>query len=137
MRSLEDILYRSGVLVNSHAEDGGNGCIYNLDPKKPQEVAFVVWSTGAGWDHVSVSFKDRCPTWDEMSKVKDMFFHPYESVIQIHPKKSDYVNYHPYCLHLWKCQDQEIPMPPAWMVGPKEGQTIKQVMEEAYKDLGI
>ena len=25
-----------------------------------------------------------------------------ECVVQFHPPKSEYVNLHPYCLHLWK-----------------------------------
>src|SRR5262245_54586743 len=28
------------------------------------------------WDHVSVSLSHRCPTWDEMCWVKDLFFLP-------------------------------------------------------------
>ena len=67
---------------------------------------FVIASTGGGWDHVSVSPGNNnrkvCPTWDEMSAIKDMFFGPDECVVQYHPAKADYVNNHPYCLHLWR-----------------------------------
>ena len=35
-----------------------------------------------------------------------------ETVVQYHPPKSDYVNNHPYCLHLWRPHSQEIPRPP-------------------------
>ena len=27
-----------------------------------------------GWEHVSVSLPDRCPTWEEMCRVKDLFW---------------------------------------------------------------
>lgn len=63
---------------------------------------FVIASNGGGWDHVSVSRKNKMPTWDEMCAIKDMFFDPEEVAVRYHPKKSEYVNNHPYCLHLWR-----------------------------------
>lgn len=79
---------------------------------------FVVASTGGGWDHVSVSPKNlkRCPTWEEMCEIKKMFFKPDEMVIEYHPASADYVNIHPYCLHLWRPQRETVPAPPIWMV---------------------
>ena len=59
-------------------------------------------SEGAGWEHVSVSLPDRCPTWEEMSFIKNLFWDEEDFVIQIHPAGSDYVDLHPYCLHLWR-----------------------------------
>lgn len=79
----------------------------------------IIASAGEGWDHVSISLPNRCPTWPEMCLVKDMFFEDEEMVIQIHPKKSEYVNYHPYCLHMWRWQLEGQPMPPSILVGPK------------------
>jgi len=55
-----------------------------------------------GWEHVSVSCEDRTPTWDEMCMVKDAFWSEEEAVVQMHPPRSQYVNLHPYCLHLWR-----------------------------------
>ena len=46
---------------------------------------FVIASSGGGWEHVSVSpggKKSRCPTWDEMRAIKDMFFEDEEAVMQ-------------------------------------------------------
>lgn len=79
----------------------------------------VISSDGLGWDHVSVSCQDRCPTWDEMCRIKDLFFGPDQVAVQYHPREADYVNYHPFCLHIWRCQGREIPCPPSLMVGPK------------------
>jgi len=75
-------------------------------------------SDGAGWDHVSVSLPRRAPTWEEMAYVKSLFWEPEEMVIQYHPARSDYVNFHPHCLHMWKPQGVEMPKPPAILVGP-------------------
>jgi hypothetical protein len=69
-----------------------------------------------GWDHVSVSRKTRCPNWAEMEQVKHLFFWPHETAMQLHVPPADHVNLHPFCLHLWRPQMQEIPRPPNWMV---------------------
>ena len=55
-------------------------------------------------EHISVTptNQKRCPTWDEMSAIKDMFFEPEEEAVQFFPKHSEYVNYHKYCLHIWR-----------------------------------
>lgn len=68
------------------------------------------------WEHVSVSLANRCPTWDEMSLVKDLFLDGFETVIQFHPTKVAYVNVHPYCLHLWKKSGHVHELPPQWML---------------------
>ena len=69
------------------------------------------------WEHVSVSCADRCPTWDEMKTVKEMFWQDSETVVQFHPKKSQYVNSHPFCLHLWRNTKAEHELPPTHLVG--------------------
>jgi len=82
---------------------------------------------GAGWDHVSISMfikkgkyyqkpVKRCPTWDEMCFIKKTFWNENETVVQYHPAASDYVNVHNYVLHLWKPQDEKLPVPLPVMV---------------------
>jgi hypothetical protein len=73
-----------------------------------------------GWEHVSVSAEKRCPSWDEMCFVKDLFWDEQEMAVQYHPPKSEYVNHHPYCLHIWKPTKMVIPMPPTLLIGPKQ-----------------
>ncbi len=77
----------------------------------------VTASDGGGWDHVSVTPRSEkrrtCPTWEEMCEIKDMFFEPEEAVVQYHPARSEYVNNHPLCLHLWRPNDGTVlPTPP-------------------------
>jgi len=81
------------------------------------QTLVCVASDSAGWDHICVRVKDqeRCPTWDEMCAVKTLFFEDDETVIQFHPAKDDYVNNHPYTLHLWKHYKQA--KPPRALVG--------------------
>lgn len=80
----------------------------------------VIASTGGGWDHVSVSLGSRIPCWEEMEFVKRTFFRDDEYAMQLHVPPSAHINHHPNCLHLWRPQCWPIPIPPAWMVGPKQ-----------------
>jgi len=71
------------------------------------------------WEHVSVSTRHRCPNWVEMCWIKDAFFEETECVVQYHPPKADWVNNHPYCLHMWRSTAVEFPRPPSIAVGVK------------------
>ena len=74
---------------------------------------------GIAWEHVSVSLPNRCPNWPEMCHVKSLFWDDEETVMQLHPPKSQWINNHPYCLHLWRPLEGEIPLPPSETVGDK------------------
>lgn len=76
----------------------------------------VISGCGEGWDHVSVSLPDRCPTWDEMNWIKNLFFKPDELAIQYHPPEKDYINVCKTVLHIWRPWKTEIPIPPKWML---------------------
>lgn len=73
-----------------------------------------------GWEHASVSHMDDdlIPSWDDMAYVKDKFWDDEETVIQFHPKKSEYVNNF-QVLHLWKKIDIDFELPPSILVGIK------------------
>ncbi len=70
------------------------------------------------WEHVSVAFTDRCPTWDEMAAIAAIFWDATDTLVQFRPPAAEYVNAHPYCLHWWRRSDRELPRPPAILVGP-------------------
>jgi len=85
---------------------------------KKDDIEFnIIASDGLGWEHVSITISDqeRCPTWDEMCHIKNLFWSEDDVVVQFHPCKKDYVNFHPYCLHLWR-YPQGFPTPPKFMV---------------------
>jgi hypothetical protein len=69
-----------------------------------------------GWEHVSVSFDKRTPSWSEMAWVKDQFWMDFEAVFQLHPPKKDYVNRHEHCLHLWRNIFVPCPLPPLILI---------------------
>ena len=97
---------------------GGDG-IFRVPSPIDQRLLTVIASTGLDWDHVSVSQTNRCPNWPEMDYIKYMFFKDDETVMQLSVPRADHVNCHPFCLHLWRPLEAEIPRPPAIFVGPK------------------
>lgn len=64
-------------------------------------VGVGIWE-GKGWIHVSCSHRDKVPSWKELCEVKDQFIGDHKA-IQVFPKKAEYVNIMPNCLHLWAC----------------------------------
>lgn len=108
---------KTGRMASSEAH-GNNGAFVIANPKAAHPFN-VIASEGLGWEHVSVSMPDRCPTWAEMCYIKNLFWDPGDAVMQLHPPADDYVNNHEFCLHLWRPMGQQIPLPPAFMVGYK------------------
>lgn len=116
----------------SDASFGRNGA-FLLPSPEPGWVLFIIVSDGNdpdvpgadGWEHVSVRASradlgsSRTPNWREMCFVKDIFWESEDVVMQLHPRRSQYVNCHPHVLHLWRSRTQQIPEPPAILVGPQ------------------
>ena len=116
---------RTGVMGSDSAACGNNGA-FLLPSCEPGWMLLVIASddsdpVAAGWEHVSVSARarngtrTRTPNWAEMCQVKDLFWDDEDVVMQLHPRRSVYVNNHPNVLHLW--QRQPIPEPPPELVG--------------------
>jgi hypothetical protein len=111
---------RYRILTESSPLDGNNG-LFIIPGRTLKDHLRVIASDGLGWEHVSVSKCYACPSWDEMCKVKSLFWDdPEDWAVQYHPPQSRYVNNHPYCLHLWHPIDiGPMPFPPEMLVGSK------------------
>jgi hypothetical protein len=73
----------------------------------------VLASSGEGWDHVSVSMKNRIPNWMEMEFIAKLFFNDDEIAIQYHVPAKEHINIMENCLHWWRpWAPLVIPMPP-------------------------
>ena len=122
---MRDLTYLNNKRVDIFG-DGCSGDKFNGAFKINFQGTFynVIASNGMGWEHVSVSHNQRIPSWEVMCKIKDMFFEDDEVVIQYHPKKSEYINNHPNCLHLWKPIIGSIPTPPSILAGIKHDQVF-------------
>jgi hypothetical protein len=51
-----------------------------------------------------------------MCWIKDQFWEPEDCVVQYHPAKSRYVNFHEGTLHLWRHARLPFPCPPTLFV---------------------
>lgn len=136
IKAPEQYRVKDHPILGSNSSYGNNGFFVIPHPKIALYYYQCQISDGMDWEHVSVSLiKDiaparqrrkkfsmveRCPTWEEMCYIKSVFFNEEESVMQLHPPKSQWVNNHPYCLHLWKPSLIEIPLPLQIMVGSKD-----------------
>lgn len=105
-------------LKKTSSADGNNGA-FHIHSLKLSRSLYAIASDGEGWEHVSVSLHNRCPTWEEMNFVKNLFWDEDDVVIQYHPAKQDYVNNHPYCLHMWRPIGVDLPVPDSLLVGVK------------------
>ncbi len=114
---------RTGTM-GSDSSYGNNGVFILTfrSPGRSTDIVNCVASDGEGWEHVSVGLRGRkaVPPWDIMCKVKDLFWDEEDCVIQFHPPKSQYVNYHPGILHLWRPVNKNVEIPPTILVGPKK-----------------
>lgn len=134
MKTLDEIKNSGKVIITEKDDEGFSGMYYGFNLS-----ATLVCTWGAGWEHVSISptRKSYTPSWDDMCRLKEVFFKDDEAVIQIHPPKSEYINNMPNCLHLWRCTYKDMVLPPAILVGVKKGQTsaeVEQAINAAYAE---
>lgn len=117
---LEAYRFRNGMWGSNPGDDFG---AFRIPGPKGNDLMIIASPGNAHedipWEHVSVSTRHRCPDWSEMCFVKDLFWSEEEAVMQLHPPKSTWINNHPYCLHLWRPLDGNIPLPPGVAVGLK------------------
>ncbi len=106
---------RDGELASDES-DGMNGAFLVPLPHVRAGGAIVLCSDKGGWDHVSVHIetplRQRCPTWEEIDYIRKLFFRGDEWVMQLHAPADKNINVHPYTLHLWRPQNESIPVPP-------------------------
>ena len=113
----EKFRVRTGIM-SSDVTFGNNGAFeVSIVLNKYKQKLFVIASDQVGWEHVSVSRTDRCPLWDEMCAIKDLFWDESDCVIQYHPPVSEYINNHRFCLHLWRPVGIDVIQPPKILVG--------------------
>ena len=83
----------------------------------PMAVCASPWDTGPDglpqdqWLHVSVSTPSRCPSYEELTEVRDRLFRVDDTVVHVWPPRSEHFSLHRYCLHLWTPMDGRRPLP--------------------------
>ena len=119
MKALEEILKIRNLQILRSGEDGFHALW--TDPITQYRYS-IIMSWGGGWEHFSINpiSKNKTPEWDFMCKMKEMFFKDDEACVEYHPRKQDYVNNMPHCLHIWRPIKEKLPCPPDIFVGIKE-----------------
>lgn len=107
MRSNEEIVSNIRIYAASVGELGGHAHI-----ELPTGLSgSVIWGRDeAGFEHVSVSDRrrGRLPSWQDMCRVKDIFWPEDEECAQFHPRESEYVHSVgglENVLHIWRPKD--------------------------------
>ena len=90
-------------------QESDDGYLYAARSMSPVQGMTVICSgqieNGKKWLHVSFARQSRMPSYDDMILVKRAFIGEARKAIMVLPDKANYVNLHPYCLHLWHCLD--------------------------------
>jgi hypothetical protein len=73
--------------------------------------------SGEEWHHVSASYHNRLPTWEDMREVKETFCGKDREAYMVLPPADRYVNDNSYVLHLWCCLDGPV-LPDFRRMGP-------------------
>lgn len=115
MKKIDEIRKTRNLFIEAETFNDGMGGHY-YDSVSGKRLNFI-FSYQLGWEHLSVSMPSKTPSWDQMCKMKDIFWNDDETCVQFHPKKEDYVNNHPHCLHIWKPVNEKLPIPPSILVG--------------------
>jgi hypothetical protein len=90
---------------------------YQRDLQDGHLTAFAALATWPAWDgprwHLSISHRTseehpqpgRYPDWDEIADARYRFLPGDIHVAMLMPPRSEYVNIHATCFHLWQCTD--------------------------------
>lgn len=136
MRNIIPAKLEEARLLNLSSPDMGLTGAFSLMGPTGAEIHIVANDAShplaEGWEHVSVSCRNRCPNWIEMCWVKDLFWQDEELVLQFHVPRSQHINNNPNVLHMWR--DTQNPslvrMPPSIAVG------YKDITQEEARALG-
>lgn len=91
-------------------EDGLDGGCYRHANGLAAIVSGAREADGRRWLHLSLSRKDRLPTWDDLRAAKEAFLGD-RYAVQVLPPRRLYVNINPRVLHLFALADPADPWP--------------------------
>lgn len=89
-------------------EPWGTGMRYVRTLTRESVIVTIGRHGGRRWIHFSVAHPSRIPHWDELRRYKSAFIGDDLKAIQVLLPAHEYVNIHPYCLHLFSCLDGDV-----------------------------
>ena len=134
MKTIDEIRKTIKLFIEAETDNAVMGGYY-YDVISGKNLNFIV-SYQMGWEHLSVSMPSKTPSWDQMCRMKDIFWNKDEACVEYHPKEEDYVNMHQHCLHIWKTTEEYLPTPPHFLVGFKDDKE-KEMFLKACEIYGV
>lgn len=100
----------AGWIELDHSRDGvcfgrSGLSLSSAPPPKQTVILSGGYRDDVPWLHVSTAWPNRLPTWNELREVRELFLDDGLVAVQIFPPKAEYINVHPYCLHLYARAD--------------------------------
>lgn len=98
MRTFEEIICKPNICITDVMKDKDGNAVVAVGwvayPDKKFRGSLIVGFNEDGMEHVSVSSykKRQLPDWDVMCRIKEAIWQDEEMVVQIHPKKSEYLH---------------------------------------------
>ena len=110
MRPFEEIAKDRRIRIEKVADGIGFIGEVKLTGENGAHMYHIIFTRERGKDgrlkteHASVSrvVGNKLPGWLEMAELKDIIWQDEEECYQVHPKKSQYVNFKDNCLHIWR-----------------------------------
>ena len=108
MKTLDEIREEGNVYGTMVTECCGIKMLAGMIYDRHEKIYFTLGTNEEGWEHVAVHVGNgrRTPSWEVMCKAKATFWRDDEDVVQIHPKKSEYLHGieggNMEVLHLWR-----------------------------------
>lgn len=131
MKDFKEIFENKRLSFIEFSRNENGECVlggFTVEPITNKRLNFKFTKTH-GWEHLSVSMPNKCPSWEQMCFIKDQFWRDDEACVEYHPKKEDYVNNHKYCLHIWRPYEVELPTPPSIMVGIRNTDDVQYLLD--------
>lgn len=88
----------------------GDGCAYQYRSGLRVIVTTAPFEDGREWMHISVSRRDRTPSYEDLKFVK-MTFAEKRWGYQVFPPPDDNISIHATCLHIWVPLTGSLPLP--------------------------
>lgn len=140
MRDVNEILSDKRVIKVYKNVDNGIVSKLKLEVRsyKASDKCLIQLTCINGWEHLSVSHKNKIPSWLTMEEMKEMFFRDDEEAFQFHPKMDNYINNNEYSLHIWRRTDGKMETPPSILVGfrPNHEEEDLQAAKKLHEDIG-
>lgn len=67
----------------------------------------VIVTKDDGLWHMSIAHPNRLPAYEELKAARYKYLRDVHYAAQIFPPPSEFVNVHPYCIHLWELGEKE------------------------------